>query len=277
MLFEQGIISVIRSYYTDMKKLTLLILLLAALKLSAFAVNPDSVEQKSPTQTVVDSLKQQLSQTQGDSLKAFVYTKLASQYLNYDTISNKKTKLYYQNEALNYTMLALHGYSKYNDTVGLRITFNALAKVYRAQRKFSQAKWFILQSNTLSRIKNDVPNIIASLTELAGIKMEIKDYSLAMGDLNEALKLSTTHHYPKAESAIQESYALLYSHLKEYDKEAIAMKRHNFIDDSISKAEQTQLLAKLNVQDSAQSKKKLTTVTYKRVYKVNSSKRIASI
>ena len=260
-----------------MKKLSILILLLAVFKLSVFAINPDSVEQKSPIANRVDSLKQELSQTPNDSLKAGIYAQLAAQYLNYDTISNKKTKLFYQNEALNYTMQALHCYSKYDDTTGLRLSFNNLSKIYRSQRKFSQAKWFILQSNTLSRIKNDVPNVIASLTELAGIKMEIKDYSLAMGDLNEALKLAVAHHYSRAESAIQESYALLYSHLKDYTKEAIAMKRHNFIDDSISKAQQAQLIAKLNAQDSVQGKKKLSTVSYKRAYKANSSKRIVSI
>jgi hypothetical protein len=107
--------------------------------------------------------------------------------------------------------------------------------------------------------------------------MEIKDYSLAMSDLNEALKLSAAHHYARAESSVQESYALLYSHLKNYTKEAIALKRHNFIDDSIRKAEEAQLIAKLNVQDSVQTKKKLSTASYKRAYKTNSPKRIASI
>ena len=53
----------------------------------------------------------------------------------------------------------------------------------------------------LSRAKNDNPNIIASLLELASIKTDIKDYTLAMRDLNEALSISSKNHYPKLESA----------------------------------------------------------------------------
>src|SRR6187402_2543586 len=176
-----------------MKKLALLILLsFTVFRLSAHTLYADSTQQYSAT-TPLDSLKQIVKITESDSLKAGVYAQIAAQYLKYDTISSKKAKANYQNEAVNYTMLALHGYSKYNDTLGMRTCFNNLAKVYRSQRKFSQAKWFILQSNTISRTLNDSPNIITSLLELANIKMDIKDYSLAMRDLNEALQLTTKH------------------------------------------------------------------------------------
>ena len=136
-----------------------------------------------------DTLKDKLSVT-SDSLKGALYAQIAAEYLHYDTISNKKTKLSYQNEAISNTLKALQYYSRYDDTVGLRTSFDNLAIVYRSQKKYSQAKWFILQSNTISRIKNDVPNIISSLLILASVKTAIKDYSLAMRDLNEALSLS---------------------------------------------------------------------------------------
>jgi len=261
-----------------MKKFALLaITVLSLISFSAFSMNRDSTEQRSPFTVAIDSLQQQLKQAANDSVKTTIYTQMAAKYLNYDTISNSKTKLYYQEQALNYTLLALHGYSRYNDTAGLRLSFNNLSRVYRSQKKYSQAKWFILQSNTIARAQNDIPNIISSLTELAGIKMEIKDYSLAMGDLNEALKLSAVNHYPKAESAVQQSYALLYSRMKDFTKEAIALKRHNTIDDSIRRAELAQLTAKLNAQDSVQTKKKLSSISYRHTSKTNSSKRITSI
>ncbi|MGZ3757376.1 MAG: hypothetical protein ACXVAY_17255 [Mucilaginibacter sp.] len=254
-----------------------LLLFLAVIKLSAFSADRDTLSLQSSTSSIIDSLKQQLNTTGNDSLKAGVYTRIADQYLKYDTITDKKKKLYYQNQALNFTMLALHGYSRYNDTVGLIVTFNNLARVYRSQRKFSQAKWFILQSNTLSRERNDQANIIASLTELAGIKMDIKDYSLAMRDLDEALQLSAVNRFPLAEASVQQSYALLYSHLKKYDKEAIAMRRYNAILDSIKKGEEAKLTAKLNAQNLAQRKKKLNLISYKRPYKTNFAKKTSSI
>lgn len=259
-----------------MKKLTLLIIILIY-GLKSFAVNlpADSSNRQSPaTITILDSLKQQLQLATNDTTKSTIYAQISAEYLKYDGITDRRTKQYYQFQALNYTYLALHAYSSLNDTAGLRNCFNSLAKVYRSQRKYSQAKWFILQSNTLSRAKNDVPNIMSSLIELANIKMDIKDYSLAMRDLNEALQLSSSHHYAKVEANVQESYALLYSHLKDYDKEAIALRRRDFINDSISKNE-AGLIAK--TQDSVTAKKKVYSTASRKVYKTNVSRRIASL
>ena len=256
-----------------MKKLALSILIL----FSAFSVSANTVIdslQLPVYASKLDSLKHELKANQYDSLKADLYRQIAAQYLKYDTIVGKKAKTAYQNEALNYTMLALHGYSKYNDTLGMRTCFNYLTKVYRAQKKFSQAKWFILQSNSISRKLNDKANIIISLLELAAIKMDIKDNSLAMRDLNEALKLSVDNHYPSIEAKVQESYAMLYSRTKKYVKEAAALKRRDFLNDSITKAEQA-LLAKATTQDTVQGKKKLLTV--RKAPKAVSSKRMASL
>jgi hypothetical protein len=226
----------------------------------------------------IDDLKQQLKATTNDSLKGPLYSRIASQYLNYDTITNKKTRLEYQEAALSNTYSALHFYSRYNDTVGLRLCFDNLAKVYHAQKKFPQAKWFILQSNTLSRAINDNQNIITSLLVLASIKADIKDYSLAMRDLNEALILSSKKHYPQLESQVQLSYAMLYSTLKNPAKATAAMKRHVAIDDSIKKAEEAILLAKQRTEDSLEAAKKKAYLTANRKpYAFSSSKRPDSL
>lgn len=197
----------------------------------------------------VDTLKQQLTTT-SDSLKGALYTQIAAQYMRYDTVSNKKAKLTFQNEALSNTLKALHYYSKYDDTIGLRTCFNNLAIVYRDQKKYSQAKWFILQSNTLSRVKNDVPNIISSLLVLASVKTDIQDYSLAMQDLNEALTLSGKN--AKSQARVQLGYVLLYNNMKNYPKADLALKRYNFINDSIRRGEEAKITA---IADSAQRKK----------------------
>ena len=254
-----------------MKKLALfLVLILSITRLSAHAVN-DSTQIVAITP--LDSLKQQLQLIQYDSLKADVYAQIATQYLKYDNINNNWEKDYYKGEAINYTLLALQKYSKYDDTLGIRNCFDNLVKVYRSQRNFSQAKWFVLQSNKISRTLHDTPNVVASLLQLAAIKMEIKDYTLAMRDLNEALKLTTNTRLIKSEVKVQESYALLYSKMKNYTKEAIALKRRDFLNDSIKKAEQSQL-AKLNPVDSVQSKKKLVIISKT---KSVSTKKIASL
>ncbi|MBK0378758.1 hypothetical protein [Mucilaginibacter segetis] len=227
----------------------------------------------------IDSLKQKLQLTTNDSLKGPVYSAIAAEYMKYDTITDKRQKLRYQNEALNYTMLALHMYSKYDDTTGLRTSFYNLATIYHSQKKFVQAKWFILQSNNLSRLQNDVPNIISSLIKLSAIKMDIKDYSLAMRDLNEALRLSTKNKMPLLESDVQRYYSFLYNRMKDYKKGDIALKRSIFIKDSIKKDEALKILA---VQDSIKNRqdsinKKKVYASNKKSYKLNDAKKIASL
>jgi tetratricopeptide (TPR) repeat protein len=255
-----------------MKKLiTCIFILLAGLQLSAHAGD-------------LDSLKQKLQITK-DSLKGPVYIEIANQYLlKNDSTSSRRLKFLNQLEALNYTMLALHNYSNISDTLGLRTSYNNLSKIYRLQRKYIQAKWFILQSNTISRKKKDVPNTIVSLIELSGIKADMEDYKLAMRDLNEAFTLSIKSKDPKNESAVQVGYAGLYRHMKEYTKASVAIKRHEFIEDSILKGEldrlaqiNTQDSIKIKKQDSAISKKKVLISSKKKTSKPGSVKRIASL
>jgi tetratricopeptide (TPR) repeat protein len=252
------------------KKIILLVLFFcSSYTLFAKANSIDSLYEQAPVKTnPIDSLKQELNAIIDDSLKAPIYSQLAAQYLKYDTIKNKKERHAYQNEAIANTLSAIHYYSKYDDTTGLRQSFDVLATVYHAQHKYVQAKWFSIQSNSLSRATNDNPNIIASLLELSSIKTDIKDYTLAMRDLNEALALSSQNKLPKLESEVQLRYAMLYNVMKNYEKASIAMKRHNAIDDSIKKDNEARMMAKLQAVDSMQQAKK-------KVYIISNKKRYA--
>lgn len=237
----------------------------------------DSLKQQTSAISI-DSLKKQLKLTVYDSLKGPIYTQIATQYLKYGGINDKKKRTEYQDEAIRNTLSAIHFYSKYNDTTGLRISFDNLAKVYHAQKKYPQAKWFILQSNTLSRARYDDPNIIASLLELASIKSDIKDYTLAMRDLDEALQLSAENHYSQQESEVQLRYAMLYNTMKNYTKASVAMKRHKIIDDSIKRSEEARMMAQLRITDSIEmAKKKGYMISSNRPYMLSLSKRLASL
>jgi len=227
----------------------------------------------------LDSLKQQLKANNSDTVRALIYTRIALKYLDYDTIANPKKQLYYQNQALNYTLLAIRQYSIFNDSTSLRMSFDHLTKVYYSQKKYSQAKWFILQSNSLSRAKNDTPNIISSLLTLAAIKSDIKDYELAMRDLDEALQLSISTHKPKTELEILKNYAFLYNKLQNHPKEAMVLKKRDSLLDSMRKSDEA-LLAKANAQrktDSLQNKKKVFSSNMRKLYKNASSRKIASL
>ena len=104
-----------------------------------------------------------------------------------------------------------------------------------------------------------------------------------MRDLNEALQLSITNHYQKTELDVLKNYALLYSRLKNYPKEAQILKKRDSIEESIKKVEEARLMAAVNVRalllkkklDSLQSKKKVYTSNIRKLYKNNSSGKIA--
>jgi tetratricopeptide (TPR) repeat protein len=266
--------------YKDSLKLSAQLMHLDSLRLPEYVHLMDSLKQKLKFMSL-DSLKQQVKLNKYELLSGPIYTQIALRYLDYDTISNKRLRLNYQTEALSYTMKALHRYSAYNDTAGLRLSFDDLTKVYFAQKKYPQAKWFILQSNTISRLKKDTPNIIASLITLSAIKSDLKDYTLAMRDLNEALQLSVSNHYQKTELDVLKNYAMLYSRMKNYPKEALILKKRDSLEEGMRKTEEAKLLAKVNEQhaqqvkklDSLQSKKKVYTYNIKKPYKGSSNKK----
>jgi len=233
----------------------------------------------------VDSLRMNFKLATNDTVRALIYSRMAEIYLNYDTISNKKKQLLYQNHAIDYTLLAIHKYASIDDSTSLRKCFDNLAKVYYSQKKYSQAKWFILQSNTLSRATNDIPNIISSLLVLSMVKRDIKDYSLAMSDLDEAMQLSKASHSQKAQLEVMKNYVSLYHQVKNYPKEVAMLKKEDSLKESIRKNEKAQLMAKLATQnalqkkkaDSLQTKKKLYSSNTHKLYKSNSPKKIDSL
>jgi hypothetical protein len=68
--------------------------------------------------------------------------------------------------------------------------FSDLAHLYIQQNRFSEAKWFLLQSNIISRQQNDDKHTIANLIDLAIVKANTGYYDQALQDLNEAHELA---------------------------------------------------------------------------------------
>jgi hypothetical protein len=68
--------------------------------------------------------------------------------------------------------------------------FSDLAALYIQQNRFSEAKWYLLQSNAISMEENDDKHTITNLLALAGIKIQIGELTLAMADLQAAHDLA---------------------------------------------------------------------------------------
>ncbi|MDB4925111.1 hypothetical protein [Mucilaginibacter sp.] len=64
--------------------------------------------------------------------------------------------------------------------------FSDLAALYMQQNRFSEAKWYLLQSNAISRQQDDTKHTLSNLLALADIKFQIGEPALAKLDMQEA-------------------------------------------------------------------------------------------
>ncbi len=111
--------------------------------------------------------------------------------------------------ASNYVMgMAKHNmrFRIYNEA---SYNFSDLAQLYYKLHRFSEAKWYFLQSNYLSRQENDDKHIISNLVSLAMIKTDIGDVPSARADLLEARDLARAKGMQAETTAIEKKILLL--------------------------------------------------------------------
>ncbi|HWZ34658.1 MAG TPA: hypothetical protein VNW51_00785 [Mucilaginibacter sp.] len=70
--------------------------------------------------------------------------------------------------------------------------FTDLAVLYLKQNRFSEAKWYLLQSNSIARQAGNTRHVLDNLYMLAEIKTAIGELPLAMADLQEAHDLEVS-------------------------------------------------------------------------------------
>lgn len=133
-------------------------------------------------------------------------------------------------------MSGLHNYSRFRDSTGLRETFDHLGLVYHLQ-KHVQAKWFYIQSNTISRERRDTLNIIQSLIALASVKTDINDFEMAQRDLHEALALAKRTNGINGRIQVQKGIAKYYTKKGDAKDASVALNRVIYLKDSIAKAD----------------------------------------
>ncbi|QKJ31996.1 hypothetical protein HQ865_20245 [Mucilaginibacter mali] len=73
------------------------------------------------------------------------------------------------------------------------VNFSDLAQLYVKQNRYSEAKWYFLQSTFLARQQNNNRLTISNLCKLAMVKLEIGDFILAQQDLLEAREIAASH------------------------------------------------------------------------------------
>lgn len=119
---------------------------------------------------------------------------LGESYLNLASIWSAQKK-YKEAEAIIINKaLPLFSY-KIHDKIGAMRCYDQLAEIFHNQKRFSEAKWFYIQSNMVARKINNSPGIVNSLVSLAHVKMSIGDHQLALTDFREAEQLSIANKY----------------------------------------------------------------------------------
>ncbi|EHQ30223.1 hypothetical protein [Mucilaginibacter paludis] len=196
-----------------MKKITyLLLLLLSAQFLKAQAQNIDSLQRQRDTASI-------------ECAKAELFTNKAADLIQFNCQKTREISYADAGKAIEYVLKALHINSKYNDTLAVRNNFDCLSSAYFIQKKYTQAKWFVLQSNYISRYKKDVPAMINSLMRLASIKIAIKDYKMAEVDFNKAIALTKIKNDVNRQIEIEKCLSTLYTNSGKV-KAATAMDKH---------------------------------------------------
>ncbi len=87
--------------------------------------------------------------------------------------------------------------------------FSDLAQLYIRLHRMSEAKWYLLQSNNISRQENDDKHTISNLVSLAEIKTYIGDIPSARADLLEARDLALARGMQSEKSDIERKILLL--------------------------------------------------------------------
>lgn len=121
--------------------------------------------------------------------------------------SPKLAEFYIINRALPY-------FSASNNLEGRRKGFDFLGNLYHEQKRLSQAKWFYLQANTLSRELKDTVSTINSLISLGVVKIAIGDMALAKKDLAEADELSRLGNYAHLMKNVKLKYSTLFKSME---------------------------------------------------------------
>jgi hypothetical protein len=87
--------------------------------------------------------------------------------------------------------------------------FSDLAQIYIKLHRLSEAKWYLLQSNNISRQENDDKHTISNLINLAAVKVDIGDIPSAKADLQEARDMARAKAMQPETAEIEKKILLL--------------------------------------------------------------------
>lgn len=101
----------------------------------------------------------------------------------------------YKDAEFNAIKKALAIYSRTGNKAGRLRAFETIAEIYQRQHRFSEAKWFYVQAQTLAAKLNNRVALVNSLCHLAELKNIMGDHEMALDDYREAELLAKNNNF----------------------------------------------------------------------------------
>lgn len=122
---------------------------------------------------------------------------------------------------------------KLQDKVGAMRCYDQMAEIFQSQKRYSEAKWFCIQSNMVARKINNTSGIVNSLVSLAHVKMSIGDHQLALHDFREAERLSISNKYQYKLVEIKNDLSKVYTVMGNTSAASSALTEFTVLKDAI--------------------------------------------
>ncbi len=157
---------------------------------------------------------------------------LGEVYLNLASIWTAQKKYKDAEAIIMNKALPLFAY-KIHDKIGSMRSYDQLAEIFALQKRFSEAKWFYIQSNMVARKMNNSSGIVNSLVSLGHVKMSIGDHQLALTDFREAEQLSISNKYRFKLVEIKSDLSKVYTAMGNKSAASSALSEFTVLKDAI--------------------------------------------
>ena len=114
-------------------------------------------------------------------------------------------------------------FQRSRNKVGRMNCFQNLADLYFHQQRYSEAKWFYIQSQIMATKLADNQAMISSLTGLGKVKNALGEYADALQDYKQAEKLALRNNYLVKLVEINADLGEMYSQLGDYPAAGAAL------------------------------------------------------
>ncbi len=158
-------------------------------------------------------------------------TQKAEAYINIASMKGMQQK--YNEAETDIIRKALPLFSSVGNKRGRMLCFTTLGELYMIQKRYSEAKWYLLQADALTDILNDKKAKVANLIKLAEVKNAIGHHDLALDNYKLAEQIASENNYTEKLAEIKGEIGETYWKMGNYTAANNALKEYTLLKDTI--------------------------------------------